>query len=239
MSASRSLGGRRGLYTAVAATAVLLVMGAVALVLAFRGSGGPPQPTAADAVPVTSRTAPTTSATPGGSAPVSRPGATASAAPDARVGAFLPASDPVGIDIPSIGLHSRGIVGLHVGADGTLQAPTSFERVGWYTGGPTPGQLGPAVLGGHVDSRSGPAVFYRLGELHRGAEVTVTRRDGSVARFVIDRVGRFAKAAFPTREVYGNTTNRAEIRLITCGGAFDRATGHYVDNIVAFGHLSA
>ena len=139
----------------------------------------------------------------------------------------------------SIGLHSRGIVGLHVGADGTLQAPTSFERVGWYTGGPTPGQLGPAVLGGHVDSKSGPAVFYRLGELHRGAEVTVTRRDGSVARFVIDRVGRFAKAAFPTREVYGNTTNRAEIRLITCGGAFDRATGHYVDNVVAFGHLSA
>jgi len=151
----------------------------------------------------------------------------------------MAASEPVSLDIPSIGVHSHRIVGLHIGADGTLQAPRSFDQVGWYTGGPTPGQLGPAVIGGHVDSKSGPAVFYRLGALRPGAVVKVTRRDGTVAAFVIDSVARFAKAAFPSQQVYGNSTNRAEIRLITCGGAFDHATGHYADNIVAFGHLAA
>lgn len=93
------------------------------------------------------------------------------------------------------------------------------------------------MIGGHVDSTTGPAVFYRLGELRPAAAVAVTRRDRSVATFVIDRVARYSKAAFPTRAVYGNTTDRAEIRLVTCGGTFDSTTGHYVDNIVAFGHL--
>jgi sortase (surface protein transpeptidase) len=93
------------------------------------------------------------------------------------------------------------------------------------------------VIAGHVDSTHGPAVFYRLGRLRRGAQVRVLRADGRVARFTVDRVDRFAKDAFPTVQVYGNTTNRAELRLITCGGDFDRRTGHYVDNVVAFAHL--
>ena len=82
-----------------------------------------------------------------------------------------------------------------------------------------------------------PAVFYRLGALQKGDRVDVTRADRSTARFVIDTVARYSKAQFPTAAVYGNTTDRAELRLITCGGAFDQTTGHYVDNIVAFGHL--
>jgi sortase (surface protein transpeptidase) len=128
-------------------------------------------------------------------------------------------------------------VDLGLDATGKLEAPQDFDRTGWYAAGPTPGEFGPFVIGGHVDSKSGPAVFYRLGALTKGDKVMVTRADGTVATFVIDKVGRYAKADFPTALVYGNTTSRAEIRLITCGGAFDRVTGHYVDNIVAFGHL--
>lgn len=91
---------------------------------------------------------------------------------------------------------------------------------------------------GHVDNKKGPAIFYRLGELKPGEQVKVSRKDGSVATFAIDKVARYAKAEFPTSLVYG-TTKRAEIRLVTCGGAFDQTTGHYVDNIVVFGHLLA
>jgi hypothetical protein len=146
-------------------------------------------------------------------------------------------SDPVGLRIPAIGVDTRGIVDLGLDRTGRLEAPRDFATTGWYAGGPTPGEFGPAVIGGHVDSKSGPAVFFRLGALRKGDTVEVTRADKSVARFVIDRVDRYSKADFPTATVYGNTTDRAELRLITCGGSFDQSTGHYVDNIVAFGHL--
>ncbi|WP_407341881.1 class F sortase [Pengzhenrongella phosphoraccumulans] len=165
------------------------------------------------------------------------PVAPADAAAD--LGPLLAASAPVALDIPSIDVHSTDLVPLSVGSDGVLPAPTDFGAPGWYTGGPTPGQLGPAVIAGHVDGPAGPAIFYRLGELTAGSEVTITREDGTAARFTIDSVARYAKADFPTSLVYGNTTNRAELRLITCGGAFNRATGHYVDNVIAFGHLIA
>lgn len=127
---------------------------------------------------------------------------------------------------------------LTVGADGILPAPVDYATAGWHTRGPTPGQFGPAVIAGHVDGPDGPAVFFRLGELVAGDIVSVAREDGTVARFTVDSVGRYPKAEFPTSLVYGNTTDRAEIRLITCGGAFDRTTGSYVDNIVVFGHLT-
>ena len=160
-------------------------------------------------------------------------------APVTDLGPLLAASAPVAIDIPSINVHSTALVPLSVGADGVLPAPTDYQAPGWYTGGPTPGQLGPAIIAGHVDGPDGPAIFYRLGELTAGAEVTITRQDGTVARFVIDSVASYPKAEFPTSVVYGNTTNRAELRLITCGGKFDRTTGHYVNNVIAFGHLVA
>ena len=141
--------------------------------------------------------------------------------------------------IPSIGVKTKGIVDLTLDKNGKLQAPTDFAKAGWYAAGPTPGEFGPAVIGAHVDSKSGPAVFYRLGSLKKGAMVSVVREDGSTARFVVDRVARYSKTDFPTSTVYGDTQGRAELRLITCGGAFDRSTGHYVDNIVAFAHLTA
>jgi sortase (surface protein transpeptidase) len=153
-------------------------------------------------------------------------------------GPILEPSPPVNLAIPSIGVRTHGIVDLHLDPHGKLEAPTDFDRAGWYADGPTPGEFGPAVIGAHVDSKSGPAVFYRLGSLQKGAVVNVGRKDGSTARFVVDRVARYSKKDFPTAAVYGDTKGRAELRLITCGGAFDRASGHYVDNIVAFAHLA-
>lgn len=146
-------------------------------------------------------------------------------------------SSPIQLAIPSIGVRTKGIVDLKLDRNGKLEAPTDFAKAGWYANGPTPGEFGPSVIGAHVDSKSGPAVFYRLGSLKKGAEVSVLRQDGSTARFVVDRVARYSKANFPTATVYGDTKGRAELRLITCGGAFDQSTGHYVDNIVAFAHL--
>ena len=141
------------------------------------------------------------------------------------------------LDIPSIGVHTSTFVDLGRGRDGSIEVPHNFAAAGFYTPGPTPGQFGPAVIAGHVDSTRGPAVFYRLGALKAGATVSVGRRDGTTARFVVDKVEAYPKAQFPTTEVYGNTTSRAELRLITCGGSFDDRSGHYVDNVVAFAHL--
>ena len=93
------------------------------------------------------------------------------------------------------------------------------------------------MLAGHVDDRTGPAVFFRLHDLAVGAAVLVERSDGTTVRFTVTSVARYPKDEFPTVAVYGDTTQRAELRLITCGGAFDRATGHYVDNVVVFAHL--
>lgn len=221
--------GRRGILAVAAA--VLALGGALTVAAGLAGHDGPPQPDPDRMAQTRADPAPDLITAPAAPVP-----------PVAEVtdlGPWLAASAPVAIDIASIDVHSTGLVPLSVGADGVLAAPTDFGAPGWYTGGPTPGQLGPAVIAGHVDGPRGPAIFYRLGELVAGAEVTVTREDGSVARFTIDSVARYAKAEFPTSLVYGNTSNRAEIRLITCGGAFDRATGHYVDNIIAFGHLTA
>ena len=107
----------------------------------------------------------------------------------------------------------------------------------FYTPGPTPGQFGPAVIAGHVDSHQGPAVFYRLGALRAGA-TDQRRPQGRQHRHVRrGQGGVLPQGEFPTTEVYGNTTSRAELRLITCGGSFDDRSGHYVDNVVAFAHL--
>ncbi|MGV8977115.1 MAG: class F sortase [Cellulomonas sp.] len=239
MSVTRTHAGRRGILAAAAG--VLTLVGVLLLVLGLHGHGGPPQPppqstAVSAAVSVAPSGAPRTAVPTSDPAP--SPAVTSEpAAPVVDLGTILPASIPVALDIPSIGVHSTTLVPLNVGADGVLAAPTDFARPGWYEGGPTPGQLGPAIIAGHVDGPTGPAIFYRLGQLTPGAQVTITRQDSSVATFTIDTVASYAKSAFPTDLVYGNTTNRAELRLITCGGAFDHKTGHYVDNIIAFGHL--
>jgi sortase (surface protein transpeptidase) len=140
------------------------------------------------------------------------------------------------VRIPAIGVAARDVVRLARNADGTLQVPADPGRAGWYELGPSPGELGAAVIAAHVDSRTGPALFWRLGELTRHDRVQIVRADGSVAVFAVDTVARYPKAAFPTAAVYGATT-RPELRLITCGGTFDRSTGHYRDNTVVFAHL--
>ena len=223
--------GRRGIFAAAAG--VLALAGGLTVAVGLGGRGGPPAP---DPVPSAGAARTSTETAPPGSPTPASPTA-APVAPVSDLGPLLAASPPVAVDIPSIDVHTTGLVPLSVGADGVLPAPTDFATAGWYTGGPTPGQLGPAIIAAHVDGPDGPALFYRLGELTAGSEVAVTREDGTVARFTIDSVESYAKAEFPTSRVYGNSTNRAELRLITCGGAFDRTTGHYVDNVIAFGHL--
>jgi hypothetical protein len=153
--------------------------------------------------------------------------------PITLAGGVRPAEEvavPVRVRIPSIGVDSP-LVQLGVDGDGALVPPTDFARAGWFAEGPTPGEMGPAVLAGHVDSRDGPAVFFRLRDLVAGAEVLVDRIDGTTVRFTVVDAARYPKDAFPTEDVYGPTP-RAELRLITCGGEFDRDRRSYRDNVV-------
>lgn len=146
----------------------------------------------------------------------------------------LARSAPVQLQIASIGVDTT-LMDLGLRADGTLQVPAKGFPAGWYTGGPTPGQLGPAVIAGHVDM-NGPGVFYNLHKMQPGELVIITRADGSKPVFRVTRVAEYLKDKFPTKLVYGNIAN-AGLRLITCGGTFNSKTGHYEDNIVVFADL--
>jgi sortase (surface protein transpeptidase) len=117
-----------------------------------------------------------------------------------------------------------------------MQVPADPSVAGWYTRGPTPGSLGPAVIAGHVTWNLVPAVFYRLGELRPGDRVQVIRRDGQTAVFAVLKVARFAKTRFPTKQVFGGL-NYAGLRLITCGGQYDVSVHRYLDNVVVFTRL--
>jgi hypothetical protein len=150
--------------------------------------------------------------------------------------ASMDKSVPVRLQIEAIGVDSK-LMDLGLRADGSLQVPPSGFPAGWYTGGPTPGEVGPAVIAGHVDW-NGPGVFYDLHNLKPGDQVTITRKDGSKPSFRITRVEQFPKEHFPTRLVYGNIDHPG-LRLITCGGSFNHQTGSYEDDIVAFADLIA
>lgn len=159
----------------------------------------------------------------------------------AERGPALPRSLPISISIPAIGVRSRLLyVGLN--PDGTIQVPPLNDppltnEAAWYKYSPTPGQLGPSIIEGHVDSlRAGPSVFFRLGALKPGDLVYVTLADGRVAVFKITGVRLYRKSQFPTSTVYGNT-DYAALRLITCGGSFDEQSHHYTSNVVAFASL--
>ncbi len=141
-----------------------------------------------------------------------------------------PAAPPARVEIPAIRVSST-LARLELGPDGRLQAPADYGTAGWYTGGPSPGQPGPAVIAGHLDSNHGPAVFYKLGSLRPGEAVLIVLADGKRLRFVVTGVARYPKDAFPTQAVYGPTPYPA-LRLITCGGSFDRSSGRYRDNVV-------
>ena len=142
---------------------------------------------------------------------------------------------PVGLVIPAIGVNTR-LTPLGITSNDTLQVPASAAIAGWFTGGPRPGAVGAAIIAGHIDSYSGPGVFFRLRDLHRGQGIDVTRTNGSVARFKIIAVRTYAKNRFPTAKVYGPVPD-PELRLITCGGQFDYATGSYLSNVVVYAVL--
>jgi sortase (surface protein transpeptidase) len=146
-------------------------------------------------------------------------------------------SPPVRLVVPAIGVATR-LVRLGLNRDRTMEVPGDFQAAGWFTGGPQPGQLGPAVIAGHVDSRTGPAVFYRLRELRPGDQVRVELADGTALRFVVERARSYPKAGFPTGAVFGPVPSAA-LRLVTCTGDFDRARGSYRDNLVVFATLAA
>ncbi|MGI8330499.1 class F sortase [Actinomadura scrupuli] len=211
---------RTGHRPARLAAGVLLIAGlGVAGCGDGAGSAGPSRP-----VPGTARAPSTATPTAAATAPGARPQA-------------LSRSQPVRLVIPKIGVRAP-VSTLGLKSDGSIEEPPLSQPglTGWYRLGPTPGELGPAVIAGHVDAHGGPAVFARLGRLREGDRAEVTRKDGSVATFRIDTIERVPKNAFPSRKVYGDI-GFPGLRLITCGGSFNRKTGHYVDNVIAYGSL--
>ncbi|MFE2376826.1 class F sortase [Streptomyces sp. NPDC059398] len=208
---------RRG---AVAMLVTLAVCLAVALISnGVLAQGPPPQPGAAQGFPAHGRA----SAADGAATPPVAP---------------LPPSVPERVRIPALGVDAP-LMALRLEAGGRLAAPPDNARnlAGWYQDGASPGSMGTAVIAGHVDDEHGPAVFYGLGSLKKGNTVRVERADGATAVFTIDAVEAYTAQEFPNRKVYG-TAARPELRLITCGGGFDRKSGHYLGNVVAYAHLT-
>lgn len=139
---------------------------------------------------------------------------------------------PVRLSIPDIAVDTS-LIQLGKNSDGTMQTPESYDVAGWYQYSPTPGEIGPAVLTGHVDNYKGAAVFFRLKDLQPGQKISVTREDGSVATFAVTKLEQFDQDRFPTNDVYGNTKD-PQLRLITCGGPFNHLTGEYTQNTVVY-----
>jgi sortase (surface protein transpeptidase) len=139
---------------------------------------------------------------------------------------------PVSLTIPLIGVRTS-LMTLGLAANGELQVPLSISVAGWYTGSPRPGSIGSAIIVGHIDGPSGRGVFFRLDTLTRGDKIYVKRADGTLTEFRVTSVQSYLKNHFPTEDVYGPVPD-AELRLITCGGALDTATHHYLSNIVVY-----
>jgi len=223
----RVLGNHRGLAATVV-TGILALSGVTSIGVAVAHHPGLPQ------VPLT---AADSSGFPAREVSDNREAQLAGATPKV-VGPVMRTSTPVTLAIPAIGVRSS-LLRLGQTTKGAMQTPSgrNYDKAGWYRYSPTPGSLGPAVIAGHVDSaKDGPSVFFRLGSLRRNDPILITRADGSVAAFTVDSINRYAKDRFPSKLVYGDT-NRAALRLITCGGVFDRGSGNYVDNIVVFASL--
>lgn len=144
-----------------------------------------------------------------------------------------PASLPVGLDIPAIGV-STDLIRLGLNDDNTVQVPEDAAKAGWYEHGPAPGQPGSAVILGHVDSAEGPAVFFRLRFLTPGDRLEARLADGTTAFFRVTRVATYANEDFPARRVYAGGRERPALNLVTCGGVYDRDRGGYQSNVVVF-----
>jgi hypothetical protein len=176
-----------------------------------------------------------------GTKPPPRPAAVVSAAPRVTTPAGVAAlsrSTPTRLKIPSIAVNAP-FTPLDMGASGQLNPPPADNRnmVGWYEGGVAPGERGTAIVAGHLDTKTGPAVFLLLRTLKPASAVNITRQDGTVATFKVDSVETFSKADFPNHRVYDDTPD-PQLRLITCGGAYDRKAQDYEDNVVVFAHLA-
>jgi hypothetical protein len=160
----------------------------------------------------------------------------AAAAPSPAAAAPAPVvvarSVPVAVRIPSIHL-AVWLTTLGLNADGTVAVPTSVQVPGWFSPGPSPGQVGSAVILGHVDSYQGPGVFFQLRSLQPGDQIEVNLSDGVIATFEVTSVVQYEKSAFPDQKVYGSNGS-SELQLVTCGGTFDPQTGHYLSNIVVY-----
>ncbi|MER7752598.1 class F sortase [Kitasatospora sp. NPDC097643] len=230
----RSPRGRRGGPGPLTAGAVAVALAAGGLWLVRDGStggDGPPLPPASAASPAV---------TPAGTGPGGPPAGTRppSASPGVPAAPPLPAAVPTRIRIPAISVDAP-MTGVGLTTGQALATPPMDQRnlAGWYRDGTAPGAAGNAIVVGHADNRSGPAVFYRLGLLRPGDTVEVLRQDRRTAVFTVDGVRVFPKKDFPSEQVYGDT-DRSELRVITCGGRFDRRTG-YESNTVVFAHLTA
>lgn len=154
---------------------------------------------------------------------------------DAPVDQHIP---PVEVAVPAIGVRSK-LIGLRLNLDGSLEVPKDYGVAGWYSDGPAPGDTGaPAIIIGHVDSKAGPGIFYRLPQLRSGDAVLVRRADGTDVRFKVYRTADYPKDRFPAAQVYG-VQPTPELRLITCTGTFDQHTGHYQSNRVVYARQGA
>ena len=154
----------------------------------------------------------------------------------APAGPVMTEAAPTKLSIPKLKIETTFEKPLGLNEDGGSEVPKSYTQVGWYEYGPTPGEYGPAVILGHVDSVSGPAVFFSLGQLEAGDDVYIDRADGSVAHFVVEKLERYEQVAFPTAKVYGNI-DHAGLRLITCSGTFKKGEQRYTHNLVVYAKL--
>ena len=215
---------------------LLVLAGAVALTVGLRAQRHAPQPPASAAIPIA---APSESPSVDPRSSVAGSASSGRGTPTAATtGPVLARALPVSVSLPSIGVTSD-LLTLGLNPDHSVQVPplSRNSQAGWYKYSPTPGQLGPSVILGHVDSAEyGPGIFFKLGAMRPGDTVDVTRADHTQAVFRVDKVVSYPKDHFPTFEVYGNT-DRAALRLITCGGKFDFSTHNYLSNIVVYASL--
>ncbi len=148
----------------------------------------------------------------------------------------LARSMPVHLRIPKINVDTVFEAPLALNDDQTVSVPRAYDTVGWYVNGATPGEIGPAVILGHVDSYEGPAVFYSLGQLKKGDLIEVDRADGSTVVFVVEELIRYSQEEFPTERVYG-VTETSTLRLITCTGVFNQGKERYSHSLVVYATL--
>jgi hypothetical protein len=221
-----------------AAGAVLLIAGVIAILVAVQAQKSAPQPPPSAASPVNvipTRTPTEPHATVPG--PITTKGSNTTSGPTTR-GPILPRSTPIQLRIPAINVNST-LKRIGLTSEGEISTPPLVKdsHAYWLTASPTPGQLGPSTIIGHVDSAAyGPGVFFKLGDMRQRERIYLTRADGTVAMFEVERVAEYNKNDFPTHRVYGNL-DHAGLRLITCGGTFDSAIHSYQSNIVVYAAL--